>query len=183
MQKEGSRRRQPLKAIHAVPVPDFENQYRQFQMAMDKHKSSRLTTVVQPFTFDHTIQVNKCTVQCLILGQCDRWRAVFFLAITSSQGCNKWSTLCCPSGWQTVLSSCPRIWHSMVGHLVRYQHFSLFNLDKWESHDMMQVNNLICNAIFEGQEFMHYHEWAPIILLWHTWGTFAPKRPFLRVFM
>ena len=44
-----------MKAIHAVPVPNFEDQYKSFQMAMEKHKSSRLTTVVQPFTFDYTI--------------------------------------------------------------------------------------------------------------------------------
>ena len=48
-------RRQPVKAVHAVPVPNFEDQYKSFQMAMEKHKSSRLTTVVQPFTFDYTI--------------------------------------------------------------------------------------------------------------------------------
>ena len=54
-----------MKAIHAVPVPDFENQYRSFQIAMDKNKSSRLTTVVQPFTFDYTIQASAKNTQKL----------------------------------------------------------------------------------------------------------------------
>ena len=51
-----SQDRKPQTRIRGKPVPDFERLYQDFQTNMDANKTSRLTTVLEPFTFDEAVK-------------------------------------------------------------------------------------------------------------------------------
>ena len=51
-----SQDRKPQTRIRGKPVPDFERLYQDFQSNMDANKTSRLTTVLEPFTFDEAVK-------------------------------------------------------------------------------------------------------------------------------